>query len=107
MILAPVLYILNVVFSLVELMLGLRVALRLFGASASAPFVGWLYSATTPLVAPFAGIFPSFTLSGNSVVDFTALFALLFYTFVGYVLVEALRQLTYRNDGRTRITEIE
>lgn len=107
MILAPLLYILNVVFSLVELVLGLRVALRLFGADAGAPFVSRLYNVTAPLIAPFAGIFPQVTLSGASVIDFTALFALLFYTFVGYVLVESLRQLIYRADGRTGISELE
>ena len=107
MVLSPVLYILNVIFSLIELVLGLRVALKLFGAANSAPFVGWLYNVTASLIAPFSGIFPQAALSGNSVIDFTALFALLFYTFVGYVLVEAIRQLTYRGNGKTGITEIE
>ena len=44
---------------LIDVLVGLRFLLKLFGASAASPFVTLLYSITAPLVAPFAGIFPT------------------------------------------------
>lgn len=42
---------------LLEAVIGLRFVLRLLGANPDAAFVRWIYDVSTPLVAPFAGIF--------------------------------------------------
>lgn len=64
-------------------LVGLRFALRLLGANPGSGFADWVYSWSTPLVAPFAGLFgQDTTVAGNgavttSVFDWTALIALI------------------------------
>src|SRR5947209_3575038 len=43
---------------LADVLIGLRFALKLFGASTASPFVLLIDGVTAPLVAPFRGIFP-------------------------------------------------
>lgn len=80
----------NVVISLVELTISLRVVLKLFGASAQAPFVEWVYATSEPLLQPFIGMFPSPNVSGGFVIEFSAVFGLLVYAFFGYLLLDVL-----------------
>jgi hypothetical protein len=49
--------ILYAVGGFIELLIGLRFLFRLLGANADSSFVHWIYSWSTPLVTPFAGIF--------------------------------------------------
>ena len=79
--------IINIVFGLIETLLLLRFALKFFVANPNAPFVAWLYGSTAQLVAPFAGIFPSWRIAGL-VVDFTTLSALAVYALVSYFLMQ-------------------
>ncbi|HCR80890.1 MAG: hypothetical protein UY13_C0002G0063 [Candidatus Pacebacteria bacterium GW2011_GWB1_47_8] len=97
----------NFIVGLVELFLGLRIVLKLFGARTVAPFVDWVYDTTEPLLSPFAGMFPSPTIEGGFIVEFSALFALMVYAFVGYLLVDVLDAMTYRNELRGRERERE
>lgn len=94
----------NFIVSLVELLLVLRITLKLFAASTVAPFVQWVYETTEPLLAPFAGMFPSPRLTDGFVIEFSALFALMVYAFVGYLFVDMLDHLQYqamrRSSGR-------
>ncbi len=67
----------------IELIVGLRFVLRLLGADASNAIVNWVYTWSTPFVAPFSGIFgvDATVVSGigtatTSVFDWTALVAL-------------------------------
>ena len=92
----------NFIVGLVELLLGLRIALKLFGASVVAPFVQWVYETTTPLLAPFAGMFPSPTLTDGFIIEFSALFALMVYAFIGYLLVDVLDTMHYQATQRGR-----
>ena len=70
----------------IEIIIGLRFLFRLLGADPGAGFVRLIYDWSTPLVAPFAGIFgQEATILSNagvvtaSVFDWTALIALLVY----------------------------
>ena len=47
------------VFSVIEILVGLRFLLRLFAANASAPFVQFVYRLSDGLMAPFYAIFPT------------------------------------------------
>ena len=85
----------NFIVGLVELLLSLRIVLKLFGASTVAPFVTWAYETTEPLLAPFAGMFPSPRLTDGFIIEFSALFALLVYAFIGFVIVDFLEGLQY------------
>ncbi len=89
--------------NVVEGLLGLRIILRLFGASTAAPFVAWLYDNTNGLLAPFRGMFPNEPVSGNFVIEFSSLFALLFYAFIGYLIIEALATLNYYSARREKL----
>ncbi len=65
----------------IEMLIGLRFALRLIGANPASGFVLWVYDWSTPFVAPFAGILgKSATVTGQgvaaaSVFDWSALVA--------------------------------
>jgi hypothetical protein len=75
---------------IVELLLALRFVLRLLGASASAPFVEWIYETTKPLLQPFLFAFPTPSVRGGFVLEFTTLFALFAYALIGYIIQELL-----------------
>jgi uncharacterized protein YggT (Ycf19 family) len=96
----------HVVTTVVEGFLSLRIILKLFGASTSAPFVRWIYETSEPLLTPFIGMFPSPKLTGGFVIEFSALFALTFYAFISYLAIEILDTLIYytheRHDKHSR-----
>ncbi|NCU31082.1 YggT family protein [Candidatus Saccharibacteria bacterium] len=90
----------NIIYAIggfIELLVGLRFILRLLGADAGNAIVNWVYSWSTPFVAPFSGMFgvDATVVSGigtatTSVFDWTALVALvvigLVVGFVGSLL---------------------
>ena len=90
------------IFSFVEGVIGLRILLKFFGANPAAPFVLWVYQTSKPLLAPFEGIFPSAVTQGGFVLEISALFALLVYGFLAYVVAEGLSDL-----ARTRHEKIK
>lgn len=69
---------------IIETLIGLRLLLRLLGANAANPIVEFIYTWSTPFVAPFSGIFgqDATVVHGvgavtASVFDWTALIALI------------------------------
>lgn len=93
-----------VIISFVELMIGIRIILKLFGARAAAPFVSWVYATTAPLLQPFAGMFPSPVIEGRFIIEFSALFALIAYAVIAFlsnlVLPQFQDQMIYRSYSR-------
>jgi uncharacterized protein YggT (Ycf19 family) len=79
-------YLINIIIGVAQFFLGLRVLLKLFGASSTAPFVQWVYNTSQSLLYPFEGIFPTTTIEGRFVIEFSALFALIIYSLVGHFL---------------------
>ncbi len=82
------------IVGIVEFLLSLRILLKLLGARTVAPFVTWVYETTSPLLAPFEGMFPTSTLSDGFVIEVSALFALLVYAFLGFLIESIVSQLT-------------
>jgi hypothetical protein len=72
---------------IIVLLLAARMLLKFFGANSGASFVSWLYGVTGQLVAPFAGIFPDWTIAGRYVIDFSTLFAMVAYIILGWLLL--------------------
>ncbi len=78
----------------IEVLIGLRIALLFLGANPNSQFVHWIYSWSNPFVAPFAGVFgqhPAVTALGQgaavqSIFDWTAVIAFVFYAIIGAVL---------------------
>jgi uncharacterized protein YggT (Ycf19 family) len=82
-------------FVLVNLvLLTLGFLLRLFGASTDAEFTRWVYRSVDRIMEPFRGMFPSHTLSDQSVVDVSLLFAMIVYAIVGIALHALVTWLT-------------
>jgi uncharacterized protein YggT (Ycf19 family) len=76
----------NIVLSIIELLLSVRLIFKFLVVNSGTPFVAWLYRITAPLVAPFAKILPDWKLSGF-VVDFATLAALIVYALAGYLIL--------------------
>lgn len=81
---------LQMLLGLIEGLIGLRVILKLFGANARAPFVAWIYQTTGALLAPFRGMFAPASGQGGFVLEFSSLFAMIFYAFMWYLFLEVL-----------------
>lgn len=83
------------IMGFIEGLVALRFLFRLLGANPVNAFVGWIYSWSTPLVTPFAGIFgQNPTIAGTGVVttsvfDWTALIALVVYALIGALIASA------------------
>lgn len=86
----------NFFVGVAEIFLGLRVLLRLFGANASNGFVQWVYDSSSVLLQPFRGIFPTAEVAPGSVVDFSALFAMLVYALIGMAFLWLANWMTPR-----------
>jgi hypothetical protein len=84
------------VMGIVEILLTLRFVLKLLAANPSASFVDWTYETTRPLLQPFLFAFPTPSIKGGFVLEFTTLFAILAYAFIGYVLQQVLEILAGR-----------
>ena len=80
------------VFTVLEVLLLVRFALKLFGAN-PAPFVRFMYDVTWPLVAPFHGIFNT-TQEGRSILEPESLVAIAIYALIGWGLVSLIRLMT-------------
>jgi uncharacterized protein YggT (Ycf19 family) len=83
--------IVNFFILLAESILGLRVLFRLFNANGANSFVHWIYQTSSVLMDPFRGIFRAqAVLSPGFVLDINALFAMLVYAIIGYLLAALL-----------------
>lgn len=86
--------ILSAVVGFISTLVALRFVFRLLGANPANVFVNWVYDWSSPLVAPFAGIFGQDAavvegpgLVTPSVFDWTALIALIVYALVGGLII--------------------
>lgn len=94
--LESILLLANAIFGFIEFIIGLRIILKLFGANPLTPFSQWVYETSTPLLQPFQGMFPAPRLTGNFVIEFSALFALLVYALISYAISEVVAYLSTR-----------
>ncbi len=78
------------IIGLISVLLVFRFVLKLLAASSSAPFVEWTYETTQPLLRPFLFAFPTPSVKGGFTLEFTTLFALFAYAFIGYLIQELL-----------------
>lgn len=78
--------VISIILTIVQIILLLFIVLKLFSAG-NVPFVNWIEGLSSPLLVPFRGMFQPVTFSGKYVLDLSALFALIVYSIIGYVLV--------------------
>lgn len=84
----------TLLFTVLEVLLFARFALKLGGANAGQPLVAGLYRLTEPLVRPFQGIFPE--PQAGVVIDIAALLAVLFLFLVAALIVALVRAIAGR-----------
>ncbi len=75
----------------IEIILAIRLVLKMFGANPATGFVDSIYSITSPFVAPFKGIFSDPVATGDvvkSVFETGTLVAIVIYSLVAWGLVK-------------------
>ncbi|HET7657496.1 MAG TPA: YggT family protein [Bacillales bacterium] len=77
----------NIILEVVEAIIGIHILLKLFNANPNVPFVNWMYQLSAPLLRPFNGIFHDMVFQGKYVLDLSAIFALIIYGIIGYLLI--------------------
>ena len=87
----------TLIFTVLEVLLLLRFAFKLFGANSNQPLIAALYGATEPLVRPFQGIFAE--PQGPPVLDIAALLAIVFLFLVALLIVALVRAITNPKRG--------
>lgn len=107
------LYLINLVFGLIELIIGLRIILKFLGANPNTPFVSWVYEVSRTLLFPFQGIFPSPVLSGGFVLEMSAIVALLVYALIAYIISQVVTFISFQSNhyytkrGKTKVIHEE
>jgi len=78
------------IIGVLDVLIAGRFLLKLFGASSQSSFVNLIYGVSSPLVAPFHGIFGS---SGTATYVFepAALVAIIVYALIGWGLIVLIR----------------
>lgn len=84
------------IFGVIAVILALRFALRLLGASTQAAFVQIVYSLAAPFMAPFEAVFPTQQVEG-SVFEWNALLAIVIYLLIAWGIVALIRAVTPRH----------
>jgi uncharacterized protein YggT (Ycf19 family) len=85
---------------LIDVLVGLRFVLKLFGASEASPFVTLLYALTAPLVGPFQNIFPESGQRGF-VFEPASLVAIAIYPLIAFGVVSLIRIISQRRTVAT------
>ena len=85
--------VMNIIFAFIALFLGGRIIFRLVNANPETPFVQWVYAVSDGFMNPFSGIFPNQTLAGASVLDLSAIIALIIYAVLAYIMTSLLQMI--------------
>ena len=80
------------VFTVLEVLLLVRFAMKLLGANAQQTFVSAIYGITEPLVSPFRGIFAQ--PAGTPVVEVATIVSVIFFVLLGALIVAIVRAVT-------------
>lgn len=77
------------VTSVLEVLIGIRVILKLLGANPQAGFAQFIYGITAVFLAPFAALFPAPSASG-SVLELSSLVAMLVYALLAWGIIRIM-----------------
>jgi uncharacterized protein YggT (Ycf19 family) len=87
------------IVSIIVVLLGFRFVLKFLGASPKASLVEYIYTLTAPLLKPFAFALPTPSIKGGFTLEFTTLFALFAYAFLGYIIEQILEIISRPRKG--------
>lgn len=105
-----IIYLISLIFALIEFVIVLRIVLKLLGANPSTPFVNWVNEISNVFIYPFQGIFPSLVLPGGFALETSAIIALIAYAIIAFIIIEAISFISNRSTtytGRTRVIHEE
>ena len=88
------------VLCLLEILLGLRVMLKLIGANPDSGFAVFIYGITKPFLAPFTALVGTPT-SGGTILEVTTLIAMAVYALFFWVVVRVILIAATRPTART------
>lgn len=86
-------FLIDLVTSVLMVLLGVRLAFKLFGANSASPLVGWVYRISDPIIAPVRGIFTDQQLNSGNVVEYSTLLAIVLVAIAGFLLIQLLDAL--------------
>lgn len=78
------------ILGFIEIILAFRFALELMGANPASGFASFIYTISSPLVAPFQGIVPTSAASG-SIFEWATIIAAIVYAIVAAGIVQLLQ----------------
>lgn len=84
------------VFGIIEVLIAIRVVLKLLAANPNAGFSSFIYGITEPLVAPFLGVFPQPSGDNGSVFELSSVLAIIVYMLLAYVIVRVIHIMSHR-----------
>lgn len=92
------------VFGVIEILIALRVLLKLIAANPDSGFTRFIYNVTGPFVAPFAGIVGEPATGGGSVFEISSVLAIVVYLLLSWGIVKLLQLLIDRPASGTSAT---
>ncbi len=81
-------------FGIVEILIGLRVLLKLIGANPANGFASFIYNAAALFLSPFFGLIGSPS-AGSVVLEVPSLIAMLVYALLGWLIVRVITQFFF------------
>ena len=84
------------VFAVIDVLILIRILLKVLGANIGVPFTRFIYAATDPLLTPFRDLLPT-VVSGKSIFEMSAVVAFIVYALLGYVLARLVAIMFMRN----------
>lgn len=83
---ARIVHIVYFLFALIEVLLGLRVVLRMLDANASNGFANFIYGLSQPFVILFANLFSNPAISQGTVLELTTITAMVAYAILAWLI---------------------
>ena len=84
------------IFGIIEVLIAIRVVLKLLAANPNAGFSSFIYGITEPLVGPFLGVFNTPSGDNGSVFELSSVLAIIVYMLLAYVIVRVIYILSRR-----------
>ena len=85
-------------FGVLEVLIALRIGLKLIGANPDSPIVAMIYGFTSLFLFPFTGLIGSPTVGGMEL-EISSMFAILIYALIGWAVERTVWLLFYRPRG--------
>jgi hypothetical protein len=85
-------------FGILEVLIALRIGLKLIGANPDSPIVALIYGFTYLFLFPFTGLIGSPT-AGNMVLELSSMFAMLIYALIAWAIERTVWLVFYRPRG--------